>query len=66
VVAEVTALHIICHVAAHPWPPKVMCGEFPCLPLSGVSSHWIVVVGSDEVKPELVCPGNVDLSSVEY
>ena len=66
VVAEVTALHIVCHVATHPCPPKVMGNEFCCLPSSGVASHWIVMVSLHDVEPELIVLGDVDLSSVEY
>ena len=66
VVAEVTALHVICHIAAHPWSPKVMGDEFHCLPSSGVAGHWIVVVSLHNVEPELIVPGDIDLSSVEY
>ena len=66
VVAKVTAFHIVCHIAAHPWPPTVTCNKFCCLPSSRVSSYWIVVVRFDDVEPEFVVPGDVDLSSVEY
>jgi len=65
-VAEVTALHIICYVAAHPQPPKIMHYGFHCLPLSRVSSHQIIMVIFDDVKPELIVPVDVDLSSIEY
>ena len=64
-VAKITAFHIICHVVAHPQPPKVVCNEFCCLPLSGVSSYRIVVVRFDDVKPELIFSGDVNISLVE-
>ena len=65
-VAEVTALHIVCHVATHPCPPKVMGNEFCSLPSSGVASHWIVMVSLHNVEPELIVLGDIDISSVEY
>jgi len=66
VVTKVTALHVVCHVAAHPCPPKVMGNEFHHLPSSRVAGHWIVVVSLHNVEPELIVPGDIDLSSVEY
>ena len=66
VVVEVAALHIICHKAAHPQPPKIMCDKSHCLPSSRMSSYWIVMVRVDDVEPELIVSGDVDLSSVEY
>jgi len=63
---KVTAFYIVHHIVAHPWPPKVVHDEFCCLPSSGVSSYWIVVVRFDNVEPELIVSGDVDLSSVEY
>ena len=65
VVEKVTAFHIICHVVAHPLPPKFTCNKFHCLPLSRVSSYWIVMVRFDDVEPELIVLGDMDLS-VEY
>ena len=65
VVAKVTAFHIICHIVAHPWPPKVM-HKFHCFPSSRVSSYWIVMVIFDNIKPELIVSEDADLSSVEY
>jgi len=40
--------------------------KFHCPPLSGVSCYWIVVVRFDNVEPELIVLGDIDLSSVEY
>jgi len=66
VIAKATAFHIVCHIVAHPRPPKVVHDEFCCLPPSGVSSYWIVLVRFDDVEPEVIVLGDVDLSSVEY
>jgi len=65
-VAKVTAFDIICQIVAHPQPPKIMCDKSHCLPSSRVSSYWIVMVRVDDVEPELIVSGDVDLSSVEY
>jgi len=66
VIAKATAFHIVCHIVAYPWPPKVACNEFCCLPPSRVSSYWIVMVRLDNVEPELIVLGDVGLSLVEY
>ena len=66
VIAKVTALHIICHIVAHLQTPKFTHDGVNCLPSSGVSSYWIVMVIFDDVKPELIVSGDLDLFSVEY
>jgi len=66
VVAKVAALHIVCHIAAHPWPPEVVSNQFCCLPLARVAHNWVIVVGLHYVKPQLTVMGDIDISSMEY
>jgi len=64
-VSKVTAFHVIHHIAAHPFP-KFTHDEFCHLPSSRVSSYQIVMVRIDDVEPELIVSGDVDLSSLKY
>ena len=50
----------------HPWPPEIVDNEFHHLPLAGVASNWIIMVGFHYVESELTIVGDIDLSSVEY
>jgi len=63
--AAVAALHIVCHIAAHPWPPKVMGNEFGHFPASRVACYWVIVVSLHNVESELTVTRDVDLSSAD-
>jgi len=65
VVTQVSALHVVCHVAAHPRPPKVTGNEFGNLPLSRVARYLVIVVSLHNVKLELTVMRDVDLFSIE-
>ena len=66
VVTQVAALHIVLHIAAHPWPPKVMGDELGHFPPSRVACHWVIVVGLHDVEPELTVVRDIDFSSIVY
>jgi len=64
VVAEVAALHIVCHIAAHPWPPEIMSDQFCCLTSARVASNWVIMVGFHCVEPQLTVMGDIYHSSM--
>ena len=65
-VTQVAALHIVCHIATHPWPPEVASDEFSHFPSSWVTRYWVVMVGLHNVESELTVMGDINLASVEY
>ena len=60
------ALHIVCHIVAHPWPPKVTGDEFGHFPPSRVAGYWVIVVSLHNFESELTVTREIDLSSIEY
>ena len=64
-VTQVTALDIVCHIVANPWPPKVRGDEFSCFPLSRVACYWVIMVSLHNVELELTVMRDVDLFSIE-
>src|SRR5882672_2488869 len=43
-VTQVTALHIVHHIAAHHGPPKVTGDKLSCFPPLKVAWHWVIMV----------------------
>ena len=43
-----------------------MSDNFHCLPLAGVASNQVVVVGFHYVAPQLIIMGDIDLSSMDH
>src|SRR5882724_9739591 len=66
VVTQVTALHILCYVAAHAWPPEVARYQVHCLPLARVTCDWGVMEGSHYVMSKLIIWGDMDSTSIKY
>ena len=62
-VTEVTAFHILSNIMSHARPPVVAHYQFGHFPLSQMSSYQGVMVGLNNVMPQLSVQQNVDLSS---
>jgi len=66
VVTQVAALHILCYIVAHAWPPEVVGYQVCHHPSAGVTCYWGVVEGNHYVVSELTIQGNIDSTSIEY
>src|SRR5882724_13119601 len=65
-VTQVTALHILCYIAAHAQPPEVVHYQVCHLPSAGVTCDWRVVEGGHYVVSELTIWGDIDSTLIEY